>query len=973
MFAKFKLTSRIVFQSIIIIISFVLALGWLTYHLKGKLYDEKIVATKHVVDVAYSTLAQYDERVKSGELKIEEAQKRAAADVQSLRYAEKEYFWINDLVPQMVMHPYKPELNGKNLSEEKDADGKRIFMEFVSVCKEKGEGLVEYMWPKQGETKPVPKISYVKLFKPWGWVVGSGIYVDDLQKDFAKIIYVILGITLIISIGGLAFAVVMTRSITKPLKDLLSATDRLAVGDMNVILEVKSKDEFGTLTQSFQAMVNSINMLVADADMLSRAAVEGKLATRADATKHQGDYRKILEGVNHTLDAVIGPLNVAAEYVDRISKGDIPPKITDTYSGDFNEVKNNINELIGALTSRGRDVNNLINAAIEGKLAARADTSMYHGVHKAAIEGVNKLLDALIGPLNMAAEYVDRISKGDIPPKITDTYNGDFNEIKNNINELIDALTSRGRDVGNLINAAIEGKLATRADTSMYHGVHKAAIEGVNKLLDTLIGPLNVAAEYVDRISKGDLPSKITDSYKGDFNEIKNNLNNCIDNISALVVDAGVLEEAAVEGKLATRADVTRHHGVYRKIVEGVNQTLDAVIGPLNVAAEYVDRISKGDIPPRIKDAYHGDFNEIKNNLNVLIDAMHEVTSVAEHIAEGDLKVVIRKRSEADNLMKALSLMIERLTEVVTNVQNATEQVGQGSLELSAKTEQISQGATEQAASAEEVSSSMEEMTSTIMQNADNAQQTEKIAVKSAEDAREGGKAVEETVAAMKEIAGKISIIEEIARQTNMLALNAAIEAARAGEHGKGFAVVASEVRRLAERSQAAAGEINRLSASSVKISEKAGEMLNAIVPAIQKTADLVQEINAASSEQKNGADQINKAIQQLDQVIQQNAAAAEEMSSTAGDLNVQAEQLKTVVAFFKTENAGGRTDKKKGHLISSRSITEAHDRGGMKKMAPTQQTMARPVLAEKAGGYALDMADGRGKRDAQDSEFERY
>ncbi|MCX5830128.1 MAG: methyl-accepting chemotaxis protein, partial [Deltaproteobacteria bacterium] len=444
----------------------------------------------------------------------------------------------------------------------------------------------------------------------------------------------------------------------------------------------------------------------------------------------------------------------------------------------------------------------------------------------------------------------------------------------------------------------------------------------------------------------------------------------CIDNINALVGDAGLLVTAAVEGKLATRADATKHQGDFQKIVKGVNQTLDAVIGPLNVAAEYVDRISKGDLPPKITDAYNGDFNAIKNNLNVLIEAMNEVTGVAEQIAEGDLMVVVRERSEQDALMQALSLMIERLTEVATNVQNATEQVGQGSLEMSSKTEQISQGATEQAASAEEVSSSMEEMTATIMQNADNAQQTEKIAVKSAEDAREGGKAVEETVAAMKEIAGKISIIEEIARQTNMLALNAAIEAARAGEHGKGFAVVAAEVRRLAERSQNAAGEINHLSASSVQVAEKAGEMLNAIVPAIQKTADLVQEINAASSEQKNGADQINKAIQQLDQVIQQNAAAAEEMSSTAGNLNGQAEQLQTAVAFFKTEDTGGRTGKKHGRQLSSPGV-------GIKKLAQNpkaaERKSAQPARVEKAGGYALDMADGRGKRDVQDSEFERY
>ena len=308
--------------------------------------------------------------------------------------------------------------------------------------------------------------------------------------------------------------------------------------------------------------------------------------------------------------------------------------------------------------------------------------------------------------------------------------------------------------------------------------------------------------------------------------------------------------------------------------------------------------------------------------------------------------------------MLALHAMIQKLNDVVSEVKSAADNVASGSQQLSSSAEQMSQGASQQAAAAEEASSSMEEMSSNIKQNADNAIQTEKIAAQSATVAQEGGKAVFQTVAAMKQIAGKISIIEEIARQTNLLALNAAIEAARAGEHGKGFAVVASEVRKLAERSQKAAAEISGLSSSSVEVAENAGEMLNKMVPDIQKTAELVQEISASCREQDSGAEQINKAIQQLDQVIQQNASASEEMSSTAEELSSQAEQLQSSIAFFK---------------IDWQATTTKHT---MERRTPARQggrdlKHAKAIgYSRKANGHDLEMGD---VSDRLDNEFEKY
>ncbi|MFP4330397.1 MAG: methyl-accepting chemotaxis protein [Spirochaetaceae bacterium] len=279
----------------------------------------------------------------------------------------------------------------------------------------------------------------------------------------------------------------------------------------------------------------------------------------------------------------------------------------------------------------------------------------------------------------------------------------------------------------------------------------------------------------------------------------------------------------------------------------------------------------------------------------------------AAELSKGNLgaELKVQQQDEVGRLADALRSMQDKLTSVVRDVRTAAANVSAGSGEMSASAQGLSQGATEQAASAEEVSSSMEQMGSNIAQNADNARETEKISQKAAETATKGGESVKRTVTAMREIAERISIVEEIARQTNLLALNAAIEAARAGEHGKGFAVVAGEVRKLAERSQAAAGEIGELSADSVAVAEDAGALIDQIVPDIRRTAELVQEISAASAEQNSGADQINKALAQLDQVVQQNASSSEEMASMAEELSSQAEQLEQTIAFFKLDNRG--------------------------------------------------------------------
>ncbi len=396
-------------------------------------------------------------------------------------------------------------------------------------------------------------------------------------------------------------------------------------------------------------------------------------------------------------------------------------------------------------------------------------------------------------------------------------------------------------------------------------------------------------------------------------------------------------------------------------------QAMKRMVANLGGTVRVAEKIAVGDLDAEV--TLLSEKDTLGKSLTAMIENLKATAAMAEKIAGGDLTAKVTILSDRDILGRALDVMVTKLSDIVGDIIAAASNVAGGSQQMSGSSEEMSQGASEQAASAEEASSSMEQMAANIRQNADNALQTEKIAQKSAEDAQQGGKAVAETVTAMKKIAAKISIVEEIARQTDLLALNAAIEAARAGIHGKGFAVVASEVRKLAERSQTAAGEIGKLSGSSVEVAEQAGDLLARIVPDIQKTSDLVQEISAASNEQNSGAEQVNKAIQQLDQVIQQNASISEEMASTAEELAGQAESMQSVIAYFKVDRFTAERSNRPAKAVPQADTLQFKS----EDVCASRKNGNGDESVDPAAGYAIDMNSQVSGDTISDSGFERY
>lgn len=746
----------------------------------------------------------------------------------------------------------------------------------------------------------------------------------------------------------------LERQILTPVNELVEVSSSLAKGEIDIAITYDKDDELGVLAHSMREIIISLKDLIDETSSLTQGAIEGKLETRGNIYKFSGGYQDIIQGVNNTLDALIEPLNMSAEYMNRISKGDIPEKIADEYNGDFNDLKDSLNTCIDAINNLIDDTNALVRAAVIGKLNERADSSVHGGDFARIVEGINKTMDTLVGHIELLPSPIMIIDRGFTVQYINkkgaelvglsqeEIVGGKcYNNIKTDdcktkecacLQAMKQNLTVFKDTIAHANNIDLEvshtgipikdgnqevvGALELIVDQSEIMRAVKQAekhAEVAQKQADYQDRAVNDLIVNLEKLANGDLTIETsiqevdedTASIGQNFENINANLNKSVQAIQLLIDDASMITTAAVQGNLSSRADITTHGGSFAKIIEGFNHTLDAITEPVEEALSTLKELSLGNLHARMVGNYNGDYSEIKETMNDtitnLLSYVSEISSVLSEVGKGNLDIAITAdyRGNFMEIKDSLNNIIFSLSQIMGDINNAADQVASGSRQVSDGSQTLSQGSTEQAGSIEELTASITEIASQTKQNAVNANQASELATEVKDNAVKGNRQMREMLNSMVEINQSssniskiIKVIDDIAFQTNILALNAAVEAARAGQHGKGFAVVAEEVRSLAVRSADAAKGTTDLIEGSINKVEIGTKLANETAEALE---EIVTGIEKAANLVGNIATASNEqatGIAFINKGIEQVSKVVQNNSATAEESAAASEEL---------------------------------------------------------------------------------
>jgi len=662
------------------------------------------------------------------------------------------------------------------------------------------------------------------------------------------------------SLLALALGVFLARSITRPLTKMTEVARALARGDVNQSVEHRSGDETGQLAESFRQTIGYIQEVAKAAaalasgdlkfqlrprsqdDLLSQnfqqaadavravsdetrrliaSATEGALATRGDPGRFQGAYAEIVGGVNQMLDAVIGPLNVAAEYVDRLSKGEIPSKITDSYHGDFNEIRNNLNTCIDSFEHLRGDVRTLAVAALEGRLSVRADASKHKGVFERIVNGFNETLNAVIGPLNVAAHTVERIAKGDLPDPITATYAGDFNGIKDNLNHLVQTLHGFVGAVAHMAKEHDLGDLDARMPEERYEGVYRAMVQGVNEMVAGHIAGNQKAMACVAEFGKGNFEAPL-ERFPGKKAVINDTIEELRTNLKHVSLEVGQLVEGAEAGRLDQRVDCATFRGDWRKLVTGLNALVEIVHDALCTVAESVDLVaaSSGQIA--------GTSQSVSQGASEQAAALEETSSNLEEMS-GMTRQNADNTSQANVLALAAKGAADAGSEGMSRMGQAMGRIRQGAEgtaeiirdidEIAFQTNLLALNAAVEAARAGDAGRGFavvaDEVRSLAQRAKEAAKKTEALIKESVKQANDGE-------ALSKEVTGDLGkIVESLAKVTGIVGEIAAASQ----EQAKGIEQVSKAVLQMEKVTQQSAGNAEESSRAAEELSGQAQKL----------------------------------------------------------------------------------------------------------------------------------------------------
>jgi methyl-accepting chemotaxis protein len=608
-----------------------------------------------------------------------------------------------------------------------------------------------------------------------------------------------------------------------------------------------------------------------------------KMAVQVLSAPRYGRNHQVIGCVQLIVDGTFGA--VVSEFMEKFSSGELPPRITDEFQG-YEKAKAGMNALVDVVKMRTADIQELVDSMAAGKLDFRPDSGKYSGYNGKMIAGMNRMLDGVINPLHVAANYVDQISKGEIPQKITEPYAGDFNVIKNNLNACIDGLASL-KEADEVLK-----RMAFNDYTQKVEGTAPGVFGELAQSVNLVHKRVTHVASTVSQVSKGDLtelPEYKKIGRRSEHDILVPALIALMENLGALVEDATMLAKSAVEGSLSARADASKHQGDYRKVIEGVNATLDAVLEPIQESAAVIEKIAGQDLSVRVEGKYRGDHAAMKDNINRM---------------GADLRASMQQIAQSASVLASAS---EELTASSQQMAGNAEETATQANVVSAAAEQVSKNVSVVATGAEQMQTSIRE----IAKSANEAAKIAKNAVRAAESTNHTiGKLGESSL----EIGKVIKVITSIAQQTNLLALNATIEAARAGEAGKGFAVVANEVKELAKETAKATEDIGQkieaiqsdtkgavqAIAEIGTVINQVNDISNTIASAVEEQTVTTNEIGRNVTEAARGTSDIAKNISGVALAAQNTTQGASDSQKAASSLAAMASQLQSIVGKFK-------------------------------------------------------------------------